>query len=467
MNSPSTPGAASPVLQADALKLFQQLLPALFFCEALRQAKVKQNNRVYTAAVVMWLMILQRWQNGTSQSAVVKLLCDLPASFWPYPCKRLQPKPGQEKPNLSSNPGGYHQARKELPTSLVEKGCDLATQGLIREMGVVVPELGRQACLIDGSTSRLGHSPELCELYPPTSNQHGKSHWPILRLLVMHDLITGLAMRPVWGPVNGKKPVSEQALLERALVLLPDEAVLLGDSNFGVFSVAYAADQSHHPVLLRLTLARAQSLYRGRGVLQDGIDQRVQWKPSRDDRRRYKERTGKELPADAAVSGRLIVRQVQPSNGKDAFLLPLFTTLETDADVLTQVYGRRWNIETDLRTLKTMLRLDQLTCTLPEMVDKEIPIAILAYNLVRAVTYQAAQKAGLTPRDFSFTRVRCVIDAFLPAVAAAGSDAEAQKLRQDMMYYVGQARLPKRRKKRRSYPRAVWPKPKSFPANHG
>jgi hypothetical protein len=32
-----------------------------------------------------------------------------------------------------------------------------------------------------------------------------------------------------------------------------------------------------------------------------------------------------------------------------------------------------------------------------------------------------------------------------------------------MMYYVGQAKLPNRKKRRPSYPRAVWGKPKSFP----
>jgi hypothetical protein len=48
------------------------------------------------------------------------------------------------------------------------------------------------------------------------------------------------------------------------------------------------------------------------------------------------------------VRGRLIVRQVQPSNGAEAFLLGLFTTLEGDTDLIVSLYGKRWNIETDL-----------------------------------------------------------------------------------------------------------------------
>jgi hypothetical protein len=419
-------GTGGPALQPDVLALFQQMLPAWFFVEALQAACVQHNNRVYTAAVVMWLMVSQRLQNGTLQTAVLELLRGLPASFWPDPCKRLQTSLGQATPNLSSHTGAYHLARKELPVSVVLRAYERVINQLIDQMSGVVPEIGVRAFFVDGTSARTADSKPLRRLYPPAPNQHGESHWPLIRMLVMHDLVTGLALRPVWGAMHGSQAVSEQALLERVLDLLPALAVLLGDSNFGVFSVAYAADQRQHPVVLRLTTARAQRLFGGE--LRDGIDQRIQWKPSREERKKHK------LPDEACVSGRLIVRRVQPSNGGEAFLLALFTTLEIEAEAVIQLYGKRWNIETDLRILKDTLHLDQLTCTHPEMVDKEIPIALLAYNLVRAITYQAARKAGLTPRDFSFTRVRNVINAFLPAIAAAQNEPQAEKLLRDMMY---------------------------------
>ena len=121
--------------------------------------------------------------------------------------------------------------------------------------------------------------------------------------------------------------------------------------------------------------------------------------------------------------------------------------------------------QTDLRSLKDTLRLDQLTSTTEQMVAKEIDVAMMAYNLVRAVTWVAAQKAGLEPRQFSFTRVRNVINAFAPMIAAASDSKQAQQLFDKMMYYVGQAKLPRRTKKRPSYPREVWPKPKKY-RNH-
>jgi hypothetical protein len=445
-------GAAPP----DVLSLYMRLLPLEFFAQVRQQQKLRrQNNRVYSDAVVIWLMILQRLFGGSMEAAVLELLRSLPPEFWPQPCKRLQARPEDAKAKLSSNTGSYNEARQDLPLTIVEQGSDRAFLGLIEQVGR--PATGRrEAFFVDGSTMRMPDSPELRTQYPPASNQKGQSHWPLLRIVVAHDLYSGLAMRPQWGPSNGDHAVSEQSLLEQAIDRLPSGSTILGDANFGVFSVAYAATPRRHPVVLRLTMQRAKAL--AKQELRDGIDRRIRWQPSSHDRRSHPE-----LPADACVEGRLIVRQVQPGNGDAPFLLAVFTTLEEDAASVIELYGHRWNIETDLRSLKTMLGLDQLTSTTPEMVAKEIDVAMLAYNLVRAVTCVAAQKAGLKPRQFSFTRVRNVINAFAPKIAAARNQREAQQWADTMMYYVNQARLPRRRKKRPTYPRAVWHKPQTYP----
>jgi hypothetical protein len=275
-------------------------------------------------------------------------------------------------------------------------------------------------------------------------------------MLVAHDLQTGLALRPEWGPVHGPQAVSEQRLVEAAMGRLPEGSAMVADANFGVFSVAYAAAQRGCPVVFRLTPVRARHL--AGGPMQDGLDRPIVWKPTRDDRRKHSD-----LPADACVRGRLIARQVQPNNGAAPFLLCLFTTLSADSDEAFHLYGQRWNVETDLRSLKSTLELEQLSCTTPDMVAKELNLAMAAYNLVRAITCVAAERAGMPPRGYSFTSVRNVVEAFTPLVANARTPREAQRYFDQMMYYVGQAKLPKRKNRRPSYPRAVWGKPKSFP----
>jgi hypothetical protein len=436
---------------------FQELLSADFLTQAQTEAGVKRNNSVYSPLVVLWLMVAQRLGGGTSLGdAVLELLRGLPASFWPRPCRRIRQWREHGK-TPSSNTGAYNQARLALPLSIVHKSCDHIFEQLVAQMGKPQSVGGARVFLLDGSSLRAAHTPELCESYPPGSNQHGESHWPVIRILVAHDLDTGLAMRPEWGAMYGDKAVGEQALLQRAIDRLPSGSTVMGDANFGVFSVAHAAARSEHPVLLRLTTERARRL--AGEILRDGIDRAIVWKPTAADRKSHPD-----LPPDACVPGRLLVRQVQPNDGGTAFLLPFFTTLPSSMEEIYHLYGQRWMIETDLRTLKSTLYLDQLTCATPDMVAKEIEMGITAYNLVRALIGVASQQSGIPPRGYSFTKVRRILEVFGPALANAPDQPSARRILDQIMTYVQQSKLPQRKRRRPPYPREVWKRRAYFPS---
>jgi hypothetical protein len=433
--------------------LFQELLPEAFLQQIQADNAIKRNNCVYSPLVTMWLMLAQRLHGGASLEAAVLELRSLPDSFWPKPCKRVR-QLRQEGKALSSHTGALNQARQTLPQLMVKQSCDHMFEQLIAKIDPA--QQARRAFVFDGSSMRTAHTPELCKAYPPGSNQHREGHWPIVRVLVAHDLYTGLAMRPQWGPMYGPHAVSEQGLLEQAMDRLPSGATAIGDANFGVFSVAYTATQRQHPALLRLTAARARRL--AGEQLRDGIDCTVVWKPSVADRKSHPD-----LPSDACVSGRLMVRQVQPDNGATPFLLALFTTLPLAQQEVFELYGQRWAIETDLRTLKSTLCLDQLTCSTPDMVAKEIEIAIAAYNLVRAMIVSASQQSGIPPRGYSFTKVRHIVESFAPDLEQAPNPQAAKRIFDQMMAYIQQSKLPRRKRKRPSYPRAVWARKGDFP----
>lgn len=447
--------ASEAVLQADVLSLYLRLVTSEFTDGLLRQQKVRQNNRLYNPLVVMALMVYQRLHGNVSmEKAVANVAHGLPPEFWPRPCKR------RREGTVSSNDGSYSTARQQLPLAVVEQTADWVLEQLLAQTGGATPVLGRRTWCVDGTSFRTPHCPEMNRQFPPPSNQHGKSHWPVVKMLVAHDLETGLAMHPVWGAMSGPQAVSEQALFERLLgERMPVGAVLVGDINFGVFSVAYAADQRQHPVVLRMQEHRAKALLGE--PLRDGIDREIEWRPSP-----YERRSHPDLPADACVRGRLVVTRVRPDNGAEAFLLALFTTLpaaEASREDLLALYGKRWNIELDLRTLKSTLQLEQLTCTSPDMLAKEIHAAMITYNLVRAVMYAAAAQSGLAPRRYSFARVRDIVAHFVPFIAAAQTPEESQALIDKMMYCVGQKKL-RNRKRRGPYPRAVWGRPRTFPS---
>ncbi len=436
--------------------MFLELLPAAFLDQAQSQCGRKRNNAVYSPLVVMWLLVLQRLHGGASlETAVLELLRGLPAGFWPRPCKRLrQWREHGEAP--SSHTGAYNQARQALPLGVVQQSCDRVFEQLLARTDARAEGQHSRVFVLDGSSLRLAHTPVLCKSYPPGRNNHGEGHWPLLRVLVAHDVHTGLAMRPQWGPMHGPDAVSEQGLLEAAIDRLPDGSTVMGDANFGVFSVAWAATQRRHPVLLRLTAQRAQRL--AGETLHDGIDRTMEWKPSTADRRSHPD-----LPQQACVQGRLIVRQVRPDNGGAPILLALFTTLPGSQQEIFALYGKRWAIETDLRTLKNTLQMDQLTCSTPDMVAKEIEMGVTAYNLIRAMICLASQHSGLPPRSYSFTKVRMIVQTFAPDLAAAPDPQAGKRTFDQMMHYVQQSKLPRRNRKRPSYPREVWKRGATFP----
>jgi IS4 transposase len=84
----------------------------------------------------------------------------------------------------------------------------------------------------------------------------------------------------------------------------------------------------------------------------------------------------------------------------------LVTTLLNQRKVrkgaLDQLYAQRWNVELDLRNIKTTLGVEVLRCMTPRMVEKELWVHLLAYNLIRLLMAQSALDADVHPRQSSF-----------------------------------------------------------------
>ena len=429
--------------------LYMQLAPGELFRLLQRQVGVNVRNGIYSARLVIWMMINQRLQaRGTLASSVEQLVQGRFDALLSR-CKRVREK------KMALSTGGYCQARQHLPKLLVSRSMDELIERLRSRLLESGSRLEQRVYLLDGSSLQLEHEPELVKEFPPASNQHGKSHWPVIRVVVLHDLETALAERPYWGPLNGRQAVSEQALAERAMQTVPTGSVMVGDRNFGIFSTAYSAQRRGHRVVLRLTAVRAKSLLGG-PISRQG-DYPVVWRPSRWDGKKKQQ----PWPTDASVTGRLIAWRV--GRGKHQQWLYLFTTsLSLSPEKVVELYGLRWRIETDLRSLKQTVRLQRISVRSAEMMEKELLVAVMAYNLVRAIMFQAAQRAKIDPRQLSFTYAcNIVLDGY-PKILAAPTAKQQQQELERIIDLVARCRLPKRTK-RRSYPREVWGRGYRFP----
>src|ERR1035441_2953235 len=428
----------------DALGLYRRCISAGVVEYFQKQAHAKVRRSIYTAQVVIWLMIRQwLWQGGTLATSVEALLAGA-ADALLGDCERARQK------RISRRTGGYSHARQRLPKLLCKQVfCELVTR--LREILHVEGE--RRTYLLDGSSLELEASPSLRKLYPPAENQHGGAHWPVLRILVLHELDTGLAEEPQWGAMYGAAAVSEQTLAEKAMDAVAAGSLLVGDRNFGVFSIAWAARRRDLGVVVRLTEARARKL--AGGPMGEEGEQPVTWTASRFDGRRQGG-----MPEGASVEGRLIAARI--GRGKSKEWLYLFTASALSREELLALYAKRWRIETDLRSLKRTVRLHHVAARNESMMEKELLMAVAAYNLVRAVIALAARRHHLSARQLSFTFVLNVVNARWHRLQEAPNGDAYQSEVIGLLDAAAQGVHPKR--PRRSFPRAAWHRRHTFPA---
>jgi hypothetical protein len=261
-----------------------------------------------------------------------------------------------------------------------------------------------------------------------------------------------LATGAVLDSAIGSLKASEQAL---SAGMLKGRSwagwLLLGDRNFGVFSVTRAIVAAQGHALLRLTQTRAAKLARSCGLkLKPGLDARLTWTPSRYD----------QCPQDLApvpIQGRLVVVRVQRP-GFRTLALYLFTTLLDEFNCPTQelarLYAQRWNIEVCLRYIKAQMDLGFLECYSADIARKEWFAGLIAYNLIRWTMASAAALAQVALPLLSFSRARELLVGWL---ARSPLHRRSARSWERLLTRISNARLPRRRKRRPSEPRAVRP----------
>jgi putative transposase len=438
------------------LAILERILPTVASATSIhtlcREHGYKPRQGIYNAAVLIWLMIYQRLNSkGTLSSAVQFLVRQ--AALW-QSCAHVGKRVQEGRMSLGTS--GYCQARRKMPTLVVNSVYEHVFEQLQMLMREHLPDTPRPVFVIDGTTLRLAHCRELVRAFPPGRNQHGDNHWPTMLMVAFHDAHTGLAGQPSWGPMYGKQAVSEQALASQALQRLPGNAIVMADINFGIFAFAYAVQQSQRPMLFRLNAMRAGKVLRGES-LRPGRRRKVVWEASSRDRKAHPG-----IAEGAVVEGWVIACRQPDGNGE---ILYFFTTLDEKPKRILAWYKLRWNIETDLRSLKRTLDLHQVTSKSKDMVEKDVTMAVCAYNVVRAVMYLSASKAGLRPRQLSFSMAQDAVMAAWPFLQRAEAMAEFHQEVERLLRVVAQAKLPERSRKR-SYPREIWGRGGQFPFRH-
>src|SRR5260370_27029395 len=96
-----------------------------------------------------------------------------------------------------------------------------------------------------------------------------------------------------------------------------------------------------------------------------------------------------------AYAAELTMREVKVR--KKVLVTSLLNPREVCKREIGKLFLRRWNVELDLRNIKSTLGMERLTCKTPDMREKEVWGYRLPYNLIRLWIAEAAVQAMVWP----------------------------------------------------------------------
>ena len=423
-----------------AMKLLDELMPET----ELDALQPSFPHAVYTTLVTLWMLTLQRLGGGKSLEKIVKDVLSENREILPQN-KRV------EDGTLSFSSGTYSDARQRLKLETTKHFANRVCHSLI-DLSPPAFE-GRRAFIIDGTTITLPPTPELQDAFPPARNQLGETVWPVAMLMVAHELQSGCALPPEIGAMYGENNTSEAAQAKAIAKRIPRGDIVMADSGFGIFGVAYNLVHNGHPILLRMTKSRFKSVCRKATLIEDWEGRRTyqaRWTPSAKDRKSHPE-----LPEDAALD--VFLHEVPLENE----VLYLVTTLPAASDTAAEYYSRRYDVEHDIRDVKVTLNTERIRARSVEMVQKELLTSIVAYNLVVQFRRQAADLANVPPRRLSFTEVWDTFCTFVIEKEPCDAATWIARYEEALHLAAKYCKLPNRPNPR-NYPRKAHPRrPKS------
>jgi hypothetical protein len=163
------------------------------------------------------------------------------------------------------------------------------------------------------------------------------------------------------------------------------------------------------------------------------------------------------MPPEQYAQAPATLRVRELKAGGKLLVTTLLCPKQTSKADLKALYQQRWNIELDLRNIKTTLGMDKLSCKTPDMAVKEIWAYLLAYNLLRLLMTQAALLVNRAPRTLSFKHTMQMWSAW----RSYGSDGEHDDKLNDYLHLIGQKEVGNR--SGRIEPRALKRRPKTYP----
>jgi hypothetical protein len=399
-------------------------------------------NRRWNLRLVFWTFLWQVAQAGASCREAIRQAQAL--------CKNA----GRPVPPDADSP--YCQARGSLPLERLQGIHDaLCTEA---DQAVATKDLwcGHRVLVSDGSSVTAPDTPANQEAFPQQKVQKPGCGFPIIRLVALLSLATGMLVAWAAGPWSQH----EVGLLQTLWDHLHPGDVLMADRGFCNWALlAQCVERGVHAAF-RVKGVRRRDFRQGKPLSRD--ERLVQWRKPAQRARTVDAKTWALLPE--VLELRLVRCRLALPGFRTREVILVTTLLDSakySPEALSKLYFRRWAMELTLRNIKITLQMDQLSCKNPQNLEREIRMHFLVHNLVRRLMLESARRHRVSLERVSFAGSLSCARRYGEALLQARSRRQRQQLMQELFAVVAADLVPNRPGRRE--PRAVKRRPKPYP----
>lgn len=399
-------------------------------------------DRRWSLRLVFWTFLWQVAQTGSScREAIRQAQARCRTAGRPSP-------PDEDSP--------YCQARGSLPVERLQEIHDALCAEANEGLAAKDLWCGHHVIVVDGSSVTAPDTPANQKAFPQQSVQKPGCGFPIVRLVGLLSLATGMLTAWATGSWSGHEVGLLQTLWDS---LRPDE-VLLADRGFCNWGLLAQCLHRNLHAVFRVKGVRRSDFRTGKRLSRNErlVQWRKPWAPA-------KTVTAQEWALLPEILTLRLVRCQLSIPGYRTRQITIVTTLldrvQYPPEALSQLYLRRWAMELSLRNLKTTLQMEHLSCKNPENLEREIRMHFLVHNLVRRLMLEAARRHRVPLERVSFAGSLAAARRYGEALLQTNSKRQRQRLIEEMLTVLAADLVPDRPGRRE--PRALKRRPKPYP----
>lgn len=351
------------------------------------ELNVQYRERSFTPAQALALFVSQVLSRGNACSTMV-------TEF-----NRERKRKGLQP--VSEDGSAYCKARSKLPVALIDRLSMEVVQISHRKEWSQWKWKIRNVFLVDGLVLRAPDTKANQEVYPQPSSQKEGLGFPQVRAVVTTSLATGCIVHYNTGKVEGKKTGEVSLFREKHADFVADD-IVVADCNFESFQDAALLNKRGVALVCCMNASRDE---RFDGVCETIDEKLVTLHKPKFDTARFTRPEWELLPD--SIQYRVIRYRIRGGHSEVTIVTTLLDSQLYSAADIAELFGMRWDVEVDIRSYKTSMGMCDLRCLTPDNLDREIAVAVLAYNLVRLLMCDAAAVLEhIHPREISFSRAR-------------------------------------------------------------